>query len=1434
MKKLLFTLVACIVALAANATIYVVGDGEGLGWELPGLAVQETTPGSNVYKLEIKNLTKFKFSVNNTTDWDNTGGFNDGAYTTGETTFGDAVYPDGQTLPIIKYGEDQFVPWVGDYTITIDMGNMTMTAVTTTPKPTYTIENAPKAILVGDQWNNWGVVQSNIFKVSIEGPNFVYTLDNISLETNKKFKIAQLSDDGNDLEWGRVINFGTGNTVSTYNSYIVGYYDGGDTYIGSAFTGTIKLIVPQEGSRNNALLTFINSKQIFPTNLYLMGQVNNIDWNPLEGVQLTNNGDGTYSGKGINFKSGTFVFTGALGTSGSDWSTCNNNRYGPQNGDTQATIGDNTINNFGNDVSWKSVPGCYDVTVDLNNGYFTLTPVIPETFYIHTEDAGWNSPAIPMEANGTEMAPDGQTLQYVYVSEALNWTGTKSFKLSADEAPNTFTTLPYGTKDNGEFTEATTKECAYDGGNFVYEANLEGQVFTFYFVPGGACWLNLAAPAAPTYPETIYMMGDVNGDNWAVDKGVAATGADGVYTYNVTINNSNNGNGYFSFSTKLGNASDANYDVTVNTADRYGATKQNEELQKVGVPNTVKLFTPEGEEGSNTKDTYSWEAEAGTYEMTLDLTNMTLTVDKFTPLPTETEDATWAVVYEGRSTDLTGENGQYSTTFKVTAPATFYYTKTVAGGEAVKYGPADFTQITNDQQLAQSYTIAQSDQQFVFNDIVMEQATGGVDMKFMLDASNADNITVTFEKVKEQPTPETLKVYLGVAQGAVPTEPNEDYELTLNDDGSYTYDGAELEAGDFFNLWIQNATQTMALDASQYTAYGPAADNHILTFTKDITSFPETYVANSTYAWEIGNEIEVSLNFTVTPSANSMVIVNTTEIPETPGPGPDEPTTSIGELVADDIEKVLVIGQDGVVAPYDLTLTTSVRLETEEQILYNGFQFDVTVPEEFEITAVALNDELGGTVDFGTLPQNDDVVRVVAYECDGSSLDPDVEYLVELTLKKTYSTLPQAATVENYDLELDNVVFSGRDNENYDDDILGITGATSTIKIEWSDKVVPATAITITSATLETPSWNKRGDNVDAQGNVKYVTKGQSIKVTYEITAENGETPTTQTVDWSGSNASLTVNGSAGSNFVIVNTNGMTVESGQQTVSIKAKVMNQEGTAPLEGVEASFSFDVKAILMGDANDSGYVTVADVVDIADYVLTLNTPGSTSPALVFDEPNADANNDNEITSADVTAAVELVLGGSPVPTSMRRKAPTMTSDKLVADNYTVRSLEPFAIGVNLDNSYKYTSLQALVRLPEGMELIDVTPGARLTDHKVRFNTRYDGKVIVLIYSGSNDLFAEGEGSLFNLVVKATEECGDLRLTQIKGADKNANSYNLTFAGGENLTGTTGVDGVEAAEADDARYFTVDGVEVFNPEAGQILIKVAGGKAEKVVVK
>lgn len=128
---------------------------------------------------------------------------------------------------------------------------------------------------------------------------------------------------------------------------------------------------------------------------------------------------------------------------------------------------------------------------------------------------------------------------------------------------------------------------------------------------------NTPEPPTPAYPENVYLAGHLENAAWdpAYDGyKMTATANEGEYSIeNVVVveadAEANKGFGYFAFTTAVGTWDD------VNASDRFGAESAD--------------FLIESEKSAKVvKGQYSWKAAAGTYNMLLNLKDMTLVITK--------------------------------------------------------------------------------------------------------------------------------------------------------------------------------------------------------------------------------------------------------------------------------------------------------------------------------------------------------------------------------------------------------------------------------------------------------------------------------------------------------------------------------------------------------------------------------------------------------------------------------------------------------------------------------------------------------------------------------------------------------------------------------------------------------------------------------------
>ena len=131
------------------------------------------------------------------------------------------------------------------------------------------------------------------------------------------------------------------------------------------------------------------------------------------------------------------------------------------------------------------------------------------------------------------------------------------------------------------------------------------------------------SPDPGNYPVTLYLMGHVDGADWATNVAVGAKGDKGVYTYTVQVDDSGDGYGYFAFATVL-SAQPDDWDGAngVNSGDRYGAPAKDTPIA-VGQTLPVTKYAAK----VNASGSQSWKLAAGRYSIVADLSKMTVSVN---------------------------------------------------------------------------------------------------------------------------------------------------------------------------------------------------------------------------------------------------------------------------------------------------------------------------------------------------------------------------------------------------------------------------------------------------------------------------------------------------------------------------------------------------------------------------------------------------------------------------------------------------------------------------------------------------------------------------------------------------------------------------------------------------------------------------------------
>ena len=132
---------------------------------------------------------------------------------------------------------------------------------------------------------------------------------------------------------------------------------------------------------------------------------------------------------------------------------------------------------------------------------------------------------------------------------------------------------------------------------------------------------------------------------------------------------------------------------------------------------------------------------------------------------------------------------------------------------------------------------------------------------------------------------------------------------------------------------------------------------------------------------------------------------------------------------------------------------------------------------------------------------------------------------------------------------------------------------------------------------------------------------------------------------------------------------------GDYTIQLKNTLLTNTDFVDLASPDVVANVNVKAYLLGDANNSGSVTVTDVVVTAQYVLELDPD-----PFIYDA--ADVNFDGNITVADVSRIAWMVLN----PTlNVPRRAPALRNngDSMSGEDITLAVGETRTVSIALDN-------------------------------------------------------------------------------------------------------------------------------------------------------
>ena len=288
---------------------------------------------------------------------------------------------------------------------------------------------------------------------------------------------------------------------------------------------------------------------------------------------------------------------------------------------------------------------------------------------------------------------------------------------------------------------------------------------------------------------------------------------------------------------------------------------------------------------------------------------------------------------------------------------------------------------------------------------------------------------------------------------------------------------------------------------------------------------------------------------------------------------------------------------------------------------------------------------------------------------------------------------------------------------------------------------------------------------------------------------------------------------------------------------------------------------------GDVNNDAVINVTDVMTVASYIL-----GRTVDVFIFEA--ADITEDSKINITDIVGIVNIILTNDDInevsQQAQRAQQAYADGNSFYINDFSIQEGETKQIAINLTNNIAFSGFQADIRLPEGLELCEEDGDYMVSlsdrkgnDHVLTSALRSDGSVRLLSYSMNLKDFADSEGALVYLTVKAAEKfVGDfeINIDNIIFTQADLTEYSLqpTVC---HLTGITGIEDVDsettvatigndivvknAAVGSMVRVYAADGVmiasksvtdgnAVVEAPAKGIYVVVVDGKSYKVIVK
>ena len=172
---------------------------------------------------------------------------------------------------------------------------------------------------------------------------------------------------------------------------------------------------------------------------------------------------------------------------------------------------------------------------------------------------------------------------------------------------------------------------------------------------------------------------------------------------------------------------------------------------------------------------------------------------------------------------------------------------------------------------------------------------------------------------------------------------------------------------------------------------------------------------------------------------------------------------------------------------------------------------------------------------------------------------------------------------------------------------------------------------------------------------------------------------------------------------------------------------------------------VNHIIPGDVNDSGDVTVTDIVATAQYILEMHPE-----PFIFEA--AEMNGDGIITVTDISLIANIILNPT-MSVPQRMPALSDVGDDMSGEAISLPAGETRTVSINLDNSMDYTGFQLDMQLPAGLTASNFALTTRDGSHTLAVNALSNGNLRALCYSPALSVIGGCSGAVLTFDVTAT---------------------------------------------------------------------------------